>query len=259
MNTVAQVKAAKTSELVSFYNKHSEKPVKKFADRAIAEKRVIDLIDTLAAQAPAEVAPVAQVAPVVVAPVAPEPVAFVPKAIHNHILRQIALSDYTSVNGAEPMAVSDIGMIWTNCVVSNAKETKALTDLIAEGFVVADDGRGAESCVTLTQAGFSAYKLIPEVEAGAQKEYKERLSNAAGVAASWSDPAVMASRLQRDGVKVTRTDVEGQEPQAFRSVNKAFVELGLPVSKHIRFRMKLKASKLEVFEHQGATYKFEII
>lgn len=36
---------AKTKELVDFYNEHAEKPVKRFATRAAAEKRVLALFD----------------------------------------------------------------------------------------------------------------------------------------------------------------------------------------------------------------------
>lgn len=42
------IKTAKTAELVAFYNEHADKPVKKFVDRATAEKRVAALIATLA-------------------------------------------------------------------------------------------------------------------------------------------------------------------------------------------------------------------
>lgn len=47
------VKTATTAALIEFYNKHSEKPIKKFADRATAEKRVQAIVDALAAKAPA--------------------------------------------------------------------------------------------------------------------------------------------------------------------------------------------------------------
>ena len=38
------VSTATTAELVAFYNKHSDKPVKKFADRKTAERRVSALV-----------------------------------------------------------------------------------------------------------------------------------------------------------------------------------------------------------------------
>lgn len=49
------VKNVTTQELVDYYNKHSEKPIKKFTDRATAEKRVQAMLDakTTKAHAPA--------------------------------------------------------------------------------------------------------------------------------------------------------------------------------------------------------------
>lgn len=47
------ISAAKTSELVAFYNEHTpDAPVKKFATRAVAEARVQAVLDRLAATAP---------------------------------------------------------------------------------------------------------------------------------------------------------------------------------------------------------------
>jgi hypothetical protein len=81
-----------------------------------------------------------------------------------------------------------------------------------------------------------------------------RTSNAARVSASWADAGVAAARLTRDGVNVT---VEGV-CSSYKSVNEAFRALSLPVQKHIRFRLKLKASRAEVFEHEGKKYHFTI-
>lgn len=56
----------------------------------------------------------------------------------------------------------------------------------------------------------------------------------AAVAATWDDPAVKASRSERSHVSVGK--------QTFRSVRDAFVHLGLPLEKHIKFRGLLKAA-----------------
>lgn len=45
--TTINTKTAKTAELVAFYNAYADKPVKKFADRATAEKRVAGLLATM--------------------------------------------------------------------------------------------------------------------------------------------------------------------------------------------------------------------
>lgn len=271
MNTVADVKAAKTAELVAFYNANSEKPVKKFTDRATAEKRVIDLLDDIAEKAAKaqksnqenaqefaqEVAP--QAAARMEAPVkeVKEEKEFTLKKIHFTVLRNIALSDYTALNGAEPSSTKDIGMVWANVVADGAKEHRAMHELIKAGYVVHDGGKGAEACVTLTQAGLAQYKLAPAIEQGeAAAERKEAASNAAGVAASWADPKVVEARLKRDGVFVKVGD--SATATEYRSVRKAFEELGLPDSKHIRFRMKLKEARNADFEGNGTVYHFSI-
>lgn len=46
------VKTASIAELVAFYNKHADKQVKKFQDRATAERRVSELLATLTNFAP---------------------------------------------------------------------------------------------------------------------------------------------------------------------------------------------------------------
>lgn len=46
------VKTATIAELVAFYNKHADKQVKKFQDRATAERRVSELLATLTNFAP---------------------------------------------------------------------------------------------------------------------------------------------------------------------------------------------------------------
>lgn len=84
---------------------------------------------------------------------------------------------------------------------------------------------------------------------------QERKDAAAAIADSWKDEEVRAARTTRNGVIVT---VNGKSAE-FTSTRKAFAEFGLPDSKHIRFRMKLKAEKAQVFEHNGNKYFFELV
>lgn len=66
------------------------------------------------------------------------------------------------------------------------------------------------------------------------------VKRAESIAESWKDPNVAAKRAQRTAVRV-----DGVE---YRSVRAAFIALGLPLSKHIRFRMALKAAGKAEFE-----------
>ncbi|MEY6739526.1 hypothetical protein AB9B63_15890 [Escherichia coli] len=79
-----------------------------------------------------------------------------------------------------------------------------------------------------------------------------RRSNSEGIAKSWCNKEVAQKRLTRNGVMV-----EGVGE--FKSVRVAFAALGLPDSKHIRFRMKLKEAGRLNFEFGNKSYTFQII
>lgn len=79
-----------------------------------------------------------------------------------------------------------------------------------------------------------------------------RRSNSEGIAKSWDNKEVAQKRLTRNGVMV-----EGVGE--FKSVRVAFAALGLPDSKHIRFRMKLKEAGRLNFEFGSKSYTFQII
>jgi hypothetical protein len=55
--------------------------------------------------------------------------------------------------------------------------------------------------------------------------------------------------------KVTHVTVSGKE---FRSVKQAFEKLKLPLGRHIRFRMALKAAGEMVFEHGRRRVTFKV-
>jgi hypothetical protein len=69
----------------------------------------------------------------------------------------IARSEFTSVNGAEPSDLADIGLIWADCVIENNTDKGVFTSLLNAG-LAEHSGKGKQACVTLTQAGFDAYK-----------------------------------------------------------------------------------------------------
>jgi capsule polysaccharide export protein KpsE/RkpR len=96
---------------------------------------------------------------------------------------------------------------------------------------------------------------IEALKASAEAAVKVRKSNAAGISASWADPEVRDARLTRQGVAV----VVGGKASQYNSTKAAFEALGLPISKHIRFRMKLKEAGKLAFEHDGKSYAFAIL
>lgn len=71
------------------------------------------------------------------------------------------------------------------------------------------------------------------------------------IAASWKDPKVAAKRAERTHVKASNT--------VYRSVREAFVALGLPLEKHIKFRMELKQVAEMTFKHEGRAISFKVV
>jgi hypothetical protein len=190
MKNLKDIQAATTSELVAFYNLHNaEKPIKKFADRPTAEKRVLALVEAVELEEAAKNVK-AEVKPVIVRAQAQE---------------------------------------------QSKTVTKQLVDALE-----ADEPKTKEK---------------PDADEKKSTWTKGRASNAAGVAASWADPSVVAARLQRDGVAVT---VDGVTT-THKSTREAFRQYRLPDSKHIRFRLKLKEAGTAVFEQGGKKYTFAII
>lgn len=72
----------------------------------------------------------------------------------------------------------------------------------------------------------------------------------AAIAKSWEDPAVAAKRAERNSVKAGN--------KVYRSVKQAFEDLGLPLQKHIKFRMELKSVGTMTFKHEGRAITFHV-
>lgn len=149
IKTESDVVNAKTSELIAWYNEHSDKPVTKFADRRTAERRVL-------------------------------------KILHS---------------------------IHTTAEIDRLPQTKPVQQ--------------------------SKCKTVNDKNGG--EDMHRKLSQAQ--VASWKIPEVRTARCERSAV-----DVDGE---TYRSVRAAFESLGLPISKHIAFRMELKEKgKLHAFGHE---------
>lgn len=102
-----------------------------------------------------------------------------------------------------------------------------------------------------TKAGVAAIKEVVAKVVKAKVEKKETTNRADAIKKSWADPKVAAARSERTHVKASG--------KMFRSVKQAFEELGLPLEKHIRFRMQLKQVAEMTFNHEGRTIKFAVV
>ena len=72
------------------------------------------------------------------------------------------------------------------------------------------------------------------------------------IAATWENDKIAAARSARDSVVV---DGKG----TFRSVAAAFKALGLPMSKHIKFRIDVKSNGSGTFKYGEDEYEFRVV
>lgn len=74
------------------------------------------------------------------------------------MLKNIARNDHTPVNGAEPKTIDDVSWVWADCVIETVQDKGVFTSLVNAGLAKHSGHKGRDACVTLTQAGFDAYK-----------------------------------------------------------------------------------------------------
>jgi len=192
-----QLSAAKTSELVAFYNECAallgRKPVTRFASRTVAELRCADI--------------------------------GIEATLHREELAKAAAPAKASKKAA-----------WDreSCPSCGTKHDQTV------GRVVERNGRQEE---VDQHVGFCHHcNHTYNVNTGRPAKFTGEASSAeraAAIAASWNDPEVKAARVARHSVTVNGVE--------YRSVREAFRALGLPDSKHIKFRMDLKATGKQAF------------
>lgn len=216
-----QIAAATTAELVAYYNSHADKPVKKFADRKTAERRVIALIETLAptsAEEPVD-APAAEEAP---APVI----------------------DKKAARAAEKAAAAALV----------AERLSAGQCPHCGGDASSQTGNGPEGThkgdnETFCHECGGAY----DNATGARRAPFGNTSatRAAAIAKTWQDPETAARRAARLKVSADGSD--------YSSVRQAFIALRLPLSKHIKFRGELRDAGALDFVHGDRTVSFRLL
>lgn len=214
----AQIAAATTAELVAFYNAHAATPVKKFADRKTAERRVAGLMANMIATAKASI---------------PAPEAKPSKATKK------AVQAETKKHAAELVAER---LSTGHCPLCGGDPSSQTAN--------GEDGTSKGDTENFCHECSGAYDRATGAK---RKPFNAPVSNAqraASIAASWTDEAVRAARSSRIHIKVN-----GQE---FKSVGAAFRALRLPLAKHIAFRASLRAAGSATFEHDGEKFKFVV-
>ena len=80
--------------------------------------------------------------------------------LQSKMIRAIAESEYTSVNGAVPECLEDIDWVWANTIIYDAEDKGVFTSLVNAGLVDHSGHKGEDASVTLTAAGFTAYQSL---------------------------------------------------------------------------------------------------
>lgn len=78
-------------------------------------------------------------------------------AAQTEMIKNIALNDFTNINGAEPQSLADIGWVWASTVIETKSDKGVFMHLSMKGLVYHNNNKGCDACVTLTQAGLNAY------------------------------------------------------------------------------------------------------
>lgn len=201
------IAAAKTGELVEFYNAHAEAPVKKFADRKTAERRVSELVAAIVAARAEKVEKAGKKA---------EGVARGSKKAERE------------AEAARRLAAAKKG----HCPQCGSKSD------ITHGRIVERGGKQHEVDMHVATCHSCGHDFNHET--GKPAKYSGSGERSEAISKSWADPDVHARRVTRHKVKVNGVE--------YPSLYQAFVALGLPVSKLIKFRLELKASGKQKFE-----------
>ena len=77
-----------------------------------------------------------------------------------NMLKKIAQSDYTKVNGREPKSVDDIGQVWADTIIENPEDKGVFTSLMNAGMVSHTGGNDPDAGCSLTEDGFATYQKI---------------------------------------------------------------------------------------------------
>lgn len=176
-----QVPSAKTSELVAFYNHHSDKPVSKFQDRATAERRVLALIASLPSEAD--------------------------YSRHPDLSRMIA---------PNPLAVRPAAEREATVARAHAKSRHPECPACGESI---DQTYAGEEGTAAGERFFCHHCSTEYTSEG--KIFKRPASSASrseAIAATWQRPEVAASRTKRVAVKVRGAGEFKSVPEAFRAL-----------------------------------------
>lgn len=217
----SQIAEASTADLLATYNALSGKSITRFSSRAAGEVQVANAI--LSAENAAGHAGVAKGA----APTA---------------LTQAELAARRAVKnvGDKLDDAPPIGKTHKKLAAALSKSNAALAGAF---------GRAAKKATRPVPALKKMAANLTAAKTPAARAAKTEASTS--MKESWSDKEVRAARSLKQRVMADGTE--------YRSVAEAFGALDLPMPKHVKFRMELKAAGRATFEHLSVKHKFSIV
>ena len=236
-----------TAAMVAEYNTLTGKNIKKFSSRAAGEKKLANAREMAKIVAEA-------------------------KALETSKQQEVGITGASQVLADETSKESGERSLLEDLI---AKKHTALAlglgkayDKLVNSFTLLGFGSAKASAITslankftdkgatniaelLVEAASMAKAPKPAKDKKVQTKKVSNSARSSAIANSWRDPATAAARAERTHVSVNGV--------VYRSVRAAFVELGLRLTKHIKFRGELKAAGILRFEQNGVVYVFNTV
>lgn len=108
---------------------------------------------------------------------------------------KIARSEFTSVNGAIPKSLDEVGWVWANVIIEDAADKGVFTSLLKKGLVEHSGGVKSDMAVTLTDRGFQVFLSISAEKAPIQQRPTRKNATPAPSSVLERSTKVKSSRL----------------------------------------------------------------
>lgn len=76
------------------------------------------------------------------------------------MIKKIARSEFTEINGGVPNSVQDIGWVWGDMIIEDSEDKGVFSSLVKKGLANHSGNKGRDACVTLTEEGFKVFQTL---------------------------------------------------------------------------------------------------
>jgi hypothetical protein len=82
--------------------------------------------------------------------------------LQTQMIIKIARSEFTTVNGAVPKSLTDIGWVWADMIIEDSEDKGVFTNLLKNNLAKHCGNKGRDASVTLTEDGFKVFQNMME-------------------------------------------------------------------------------------------------